>query len=148
MKFSQQPSPTNPTGRPGRRRGFTLVEVLASLLLMAIVIPVAMDGMSVASRVGILGQRKAAAMRVAERVLNELMIEQQTQQSSSTGTAVDGDTSYPWTMRVENWSEDAMQQLTVTVTFTVQGNNYEVGVTTLLPAAAPTDDTGAIAANL
>jgi type II secretion system protein I len=148
MKFSRRPSPTNPAGRPGRRRGFTLVEVLASLLLMAIVIPVAMDGMSVASRVGILGQRKAAAMRVAERVLNELMIEQQTQQSSSTGTAVDGDTSYPWTMRVENWSEDAMQQLTVTVTFTVQGNNYEVGVTTLLPATAPTDDTGAIAANL
>jgi prepilin-type N-terminal cleavage/methylation domain-containing protein len=146
MKFFRRPSSTEPLRRRDSRRAFTLIEVLASLLLMAIVIPVAMEGMSVASRVGILGQRKAAAMRVAERVLNELMIEQQTQQSSSSGTAVDGDTSYPWTMRVENWPEDAMQQLTVAVTFTVQGNNYEVNLTTLLPTPAPTDDSGALAA--
>ena len=141
MKFFRRPSPTE-----AARHGFTLVEVLAALLLMAIVIPVAMEGMSVASRVGILGQRKAAAMRVAERVLNELMVEQQMQQNSSSGMALDGDTSYPWTMRVENWPEDAMQQMTVAVTFTVQGNNYEVNVTTLLPTAAPTDETGAMAA--
>lgn len=145
MKFSRRPRPTDATGPASGRRGFTLVEVLASLLLMAIVIPVAMDGMSVASRVGILGQRKAAAMRVAERVLTELIVEQQTQQSSSSGTAADGDTSYPWTMRVENWSEDAMQQITVAVTFTVQGHNYEVSVTTLLPTTTPTDDTGTLA---
>lgn len=147
MKFSPQPSPTDRTARQ-RQRGFTLVEVLASMLLMAIVIPVAMEGMSVASRVGILGQRKAAAMRVAERVLNELIVEQQTQQNSSTGTTVDGDTTYPWSMRVENWPEDAMQQLTVTVIFTVQGNNYDVSVTTLLPATGSTDETAALAANL
>jgi prepilin-type N-terminal cleavage/methylation domain-containing protein len=120
------------------RRGFTLVEVLASLLLMAIIIPVAMEGMSIASRVGMLGQRKSAAMRVAERLLNELMVEGQTQQNSASGTTADGDTAYPWTMRVENWPEDAMQEMTVTVTFTVQGNNYEVSVTTLLPASGTT----------
>ena len=120
--------------------GFTLVEVLAALLLMAIIIPVAMEGMSVASRVGVLGQRKAVAMRVAERVLNELIVEGQTQQGSASGNTVDGDTSYPWTMRLENWSEDAMMQMTVTVTFTVQANNYEVSTTTLLPSAATTAD--------
>lgn len=123
-----------------RRRGLTLVEVLASLLMMAIVIPVAMEGMSIASRAGLLAQRKATAMRVAERVLNELLIEGQILQNSSSGTAVDGDTSYPWTMRIENWSEDAMQQLTVAVTFVVQGNPYEVAVTTLLPATGTTGE--------
>jgi len=125
----------------GRRRGFTLVEILASLLMMAIVIPVAMEGMSIAARAGMLGQRKAAAMRVAERVLNELLVEGQTQQNSATGTTTEGDTAYPWTMRIENWSEDAMQQMTIAVTFTVQGNNYEVSVTTLLPTAAPVEET-------
>ena len=143
MKSARRPTPTESGRRASGRRGFTLVEVLASLLLMAIIIPVAMEGMSVASRVGILGQRKAAAMRVAERVLNELITEAQTQQNSSSGTAADGDTVYPWSMRVENWPEDAMQQMTVAVTFSVQGNNYEVSVTTLLPAAASaTDGTG------
>lgn len=122
---------------PRRCRAFTLVEVLAALLLMAIIIPVAMEGMSVASRVGVLGQRKAVAMRVAERVLNELVVEAQTQQASSSGTAVDGGTSYPWTARVENWTEDAMQQMTVTVQFTVQGSIYDISTTTLLPGTTP-----------
>lgn len=125
---------------PSGRRGFTLVEVLASLLMMAIVIPVTMEGLSVASRVGVLGQRKAAAMRVAERVLNELIVEQQTQQNSASGTAYERDTVFPWTMRVEYWPEDAMQQMTVAVNFTVQGNTYEVAVTTLLPGATGTED--------
>ena len=147
MKFFRRPSPTEALRRPSARRAFTLVEVLASLLLMAIVIPVAMEGMSVASRIGVLGQRKAAAMRVAERLLNELMVEQQTEQSSASGTAVDGETTYPWIMHVENWPEDAMQQMSVTVTFTVQGNDYEVSVTTLLPAS-PSDVAGAMATTL
>ena len=36
-----------------RNRAFTLAEVLAALLFMAIVIPVALHGMSVASRAGV-----------------------------------------------------------------------------------------------
>lgn len=119
--------------QPRRSRAFTLVEVLAALLMMAIVIPVAMEGMSIASRAGVLGTRKAAAMRVAERLLNELVIGNQLQQSSSSGTIADGDTTYPWTMRTEAWSEDAMLQMTVTVNFVVRGNTYDVSVSTLLP---------------
>lgn len=118
----------------------TLVEVLAALLLMAIVIPVAMEGMSIASRAGVLGQRKAAAMRVAERVLNELIIEGETAQTSASGMTTDGDTAYPWTMRSEPWPEDAMLQLTVVVTFTVQGSDFTVNVSTLIPSAGATED--------
>ena len=121
------------------RRAFTLVEVLAALLMMAIVIPVTMEGMSVASRAGVLGQRKAAAMRVAERVLNELIVEGETQQTTSSGSIADGDITYPWAMRSETWSEDAMLHMTVTVTFTVQGNNYDVSASTLIaPASSAT----------
>lgn len=118
--------------RRARRRAFTLVEVLAALLLMAIIIPVAMEGMSVASRAGVLGQRKAAAMRIAERVLNELIVEDNTQQATSSGSTAEGDISYPWTMRSETWSEDSMTQLTVTVSFSVQGSTFDVSATTLL----------------
>src|SRR5258708_37139450 len=54
--------------------GYTLAEVLAALLFMAILIPVTMHGVSVSSRAGVLGQRKATAMRIAERVLDESII--------------------------------------------------------------------------
>lgn len=131
MKFAPPPR-IDLTRR--RRRAFTLIEVLAALLLMAIVIPVAMQGMSIASRAGLLGQRKAAAMRVAERMLNELLITGEMNQTTTSGTLLDGDTTYPWTMQTEPWTEDTMTQVTVKVTFSIQGNDYEVSASTLFDA--------------
>lgn len=104
---------------------------------MAIIVPVAMQGMGIASRAGMMGQRKATAMRVAERVLTELIVTGQTSQSSNSGTAVEANAAYPWTLETETWSEDAMLLLTVRVTFTVQGNEYNVSTSTLIDPLAP-----------
>ncbi len=116
------------------RRAFTLVEVLASLMLIALVVPVAMEAMAVASRAGELGQRKAAAVRVGERVLGELLLEGQLAAGASSGVAQEGPFEYPWSARVENWPEDALQQVTVTVTFSVRGTAQEIALATLLPS--------------
>ena len=114
-----------------------MIEVLAALLLMAIVVPVAMHAMSVATRAGILGQRKAAAMRVAERVLAETIVTGGALQATNSGAIAEGDMTYAWTLQSETWTEDAMMQLTVKVDFSVQGNTYSVNVSTLVdPTAA------------
>lgn len=120
-------------------RGFTLIEVLAALLLMAIVIPVAMQATSIASRAGMMGQRKAAAMRIADRMLNELIVTGEAKQStSSSGTVAEGDASYTWTLQSTTWSEDAMTQLTVSVSFSVQGATHTVSASTLIdPGEVP-----------
>lgn len=120
---------------------FTLVEVLAALLLMAILVPVTMEGVSVASRAGTLGQRKAVAMRVAERMLNEMIVTGQVTSSAATGSIVDGDTTYPWTMKSAPWTEDAMTEITVQVSFDVQGNTYNVSASTLFDTTATTTAT-------
>jgi prepilin-type N-terminal cleavage/methylation domain-containing protein len=120
--------------RLSARRAFTLVEVLASLMLIALVVPVAMEAMSVASRAGELGRRKAAAVRVGERVLGQLLAEGQLASGNSSGVAQEGPFEYPWAVRVENWPEDALQQATVTVTFSVRGATQEIALATLLPA--------------
>jgi type II secretory pathway pseudopilin PulG len=123
-------------------RAFTLVEVLAALLFMAIVIPVAMHGVSVASRAGILGQRKATAMRVAESLLEEMIVTDQVSSGAGNGSVVEGDTTYPWTMKAEDWTEAEMTQVTVRVSFDVQGNTFEVSASTLFdPNAATTTTT-------
>ena len=141
MKFSLTPLRTD------RLRAFTLAEVLAAMLVMAIVIPVAMQGMSIASRAGIAGQRKAAAMRVAERVLNEQFVTGQLIQNSNSGTVTEGDVTFPWALQSGTWPTDAMTQVTVTVTFTVQGANYNVTATTLFdPATIGTTSTTSAAA--
>ena len=125
-----------PAGAPRRTggRGFTLAEVLAALLFMAILVPVTMQGVSVASRAGMLGQRKAVAMRIAERVLDEQIISGQLSTAVPYGNIVEGDTSYAWTLKSDPWTEDtaiALNVVTVRVEFVVQGNTYDVAVSTL-----------------
>ncbi len=119
--------------------GFTLAEILAALLFMAIVIPVAMQGVSVASRAGILGQRKAAAMRIAERVLDETIATGGDVTSAANGTITDGEFTYPWTLKSDQWPEDTMTLLTVTVTFELQGNPFEIRTSTLVDPNATTN---------
>jgi len=126
--------------------GFTLAEVLAALTLMAIVIPVAMEGMSIASRAGSLGQRKAAATRVAQRVLNELIATGQIVSSGQSGTASEDTQHFQWRMETDAWSIDALEVVTVTVSFQIQGNPFDVSVSTLHDPAATT--TAAVSSGL
>lgn len=132
--------------RLARTRGFTLAEVLAALLLMAILIPVTMQAVSVASRAGMLGQRKTAAMRIAERVLDEQIVSGLIGTSATPyGTLLEGDVAYPWTITLEPWLEDpatGLQVVSVRVEFDVQGSTFDVVASTLYdPAAGATAST-------
>lgn len=114
------------------KRAFTLAEVLAALALMAIVIPVAMEGLRTANTAGLVGHRKAVAMRIAERVLNEASVSSQARSSSQSGVISEGFQDYRWTIRMQPWTEDAMQLLTVQVIFPVQGEDHDVALRTLV----------------
>ena len=119
-------------GGSKRRHGFTLVEVLAALVFMAIVIPVAMKALGVANRAGEVSYRKAAAARIGERVLNEMLITSQFQGLSQNGVAYEGQQQYSWTIRSEPWTQDAMMLVSIQVLFAVQGRDYDVHLSTLV----------------
>ena len=112
-------------------RAFTLAEVLAAMLFMAIVIPVAVSGLRIASRAGEVAERKGRAARVAERVLEENLATTNWTQSSQSGTVTEGVLQFKWKLSNENWSQDTMQQVAVEVTYSVQGKDYSVRLTTL-----------------
>ncbi len=119
-----------------RRAAFTLAEVLAALLFMAIVIPVALEGLRIASLAGQVGERKAAAARVAERVLNEVAITGTGPEGTDSGTLLEGQHEFQWTIESVAWLEDnALQETTVRVLYFVQGREFEVTLTTLTEAA-------------
>jgi len=144
-----------------RVSGFTLVEVLAALLFMGIVIPVAVEGLQLASRAGEVARRKSEASRVAERVLNESLVTTNWSQSSQSGTIVQGDRQFTYTLRSEPWTQNLTNQvpaetmsmgqlagrqpqvsatassqttlnlLSVEVTYKVQSRDYTVRLSTL-----------------
>lgn len=113
------------------RAGFTLAEVLAALVFMAIVIPAAVQGLRVANLATEVGVRKAAAARVAERVLNEWLVTGQSTGGAESGTIREGVLDYRWEIRTETWTEGAMQAATAIVTYSAQGQDYEVRLSTL-----------------
>jgi hypothetical protein len=112
--------------------GFTLAEVLAALLFMAIVIPVAVEGVRIANAAGQVAERKAIAARIADRVLNELIVTREWQSSTSHGTVREGPIDYEWQMRAEPWDQGVLRQLTVEVLFLVQGQTHDVRLSTLV----------------
>ena len=111
---------------------FTLAEVLAALLFMAIVIPVAMQGLRISSRAGEFADRKREAVRVAERVLNESIVTTNWTKSATSGTVQEGDREYRWSLRNESWTQSSMQMLSVEVAFPVQGEDHTVQLSTLV----------------
>jgi hypothetical protein len=142
---------------------FTLAEVLAAMLFMAIVIPVAVQGLHVASLAGEVGERKGEAARVAERILNETIVTTNWNQGSQSGTVFEGRREFRWALHTETWSQTStnpvtsasagsgqlvsaqpvvnqsaasqisMDLLSVEVNYTVQGQDYSVRLSTLVP---------------
>ena len=110
---------------------FTLAEVLAAMLFMAILIPVVVQCMSIASRADEVAQRKSHAARIAENVLNESIVTTNWSQSQS-GTTEDGQEQYKWSLENNPWTQDPMRMLTVDVKYSVQGKEYSVQLSTLV----------------
>lgn len=129
MKCAIKPRSASLRGRGVN--AFTLAEVLAALLFMAIVIPVALEAMRIASRAGVLAERKREAARVAEKILNESIVTTNWNTSALSGTILEADREYRWQLRTESWSEPDMRLLSVEVDFPVQGQDYSVKLSTL-----------------
>jgi Tfp pilus assembly protein PilV len=113
------------------REGFTLAEVMAALLFLAIVIPTAIEAMHVASLAGEVGARKGAAARIADRVLSESLVTTNWSGTQS-GTATEGGLDFRWTLTSQGWPQDAaLQVVSARVKFSAQDKEYEVELDTL-----------------
>ena len=139
MKFAPRTNPRSRsrcTAPKGAAAAFTLAEVLAALLFMAIVIPAAVEGLHVASLAGTVAQRKGEAARVARRVLTETMVATNSSSSVQSGTLTEGQREFRWTMHSDLWNRDPNQnvirQLSIEVFFTAQNRDYSVRMSTLV----------------
>jgi hypothetical protein len=140
------------TKKPAARRaGFTLAEVMAALLFLAIVIPTAVEVLRIATLAGEVAARKSEAARVADRILSESVVTTNWSGAMQSGTVREGILDFRWTLTSGAWSQNPMPQaqaqasqmelLTAEVTYSAQGKDYSVKSSTL--ANAPTANAGA-----
>lgn len=131
--------------------GFTLVELLVALALIAVITPVIYRGLQIATLAGEVSQRKAMAARIGERVLNETIVNGQTQTATSGNESV-GPYPFRWTVKDEPWdqlgnlqistypnavnqgavTQSVIHQLSVDVFYTAQNQNFTVHLSTLV----------------
>ena len=124
-------SATQPTTSRRYAAAFTLAEVLAALLFLAIVIPTAVEVLHVASLAGEVAARKSEAARVADRILNESVVTTNWSSGIQSGTVAEGILNFRWKLTTASWPQDSMQMLTAEVTYSAQGKDYSVRLSTL-----------------
>jgi general secretion pathway protein I len=121
-----------------RRRGFTLAEVLAAMLFMAIVVPAAIEALHVASLAGAVAAAKGQATLIAQDELNQNLVTTNWLQTLQ-GTTTQRQRTFRWTLTSQPWNQDpgqsTLRQLSVAVNYDVRGREYEVKLSTLVDSS-------------
>ncbi|MDP9175032.1 MAG: type II secretion system GspH family protein [Planctomycetota bacterium] len=139
MMFTPQMAAGNISPRPRatRRSGFTLIEVLVTLLVLSIALPPIMQGIQLATRAASQAKRRDEAANLASSKISQLIADQTWQ----TNGASSGDFSpdwpnYRWQSSVTNWAQDTsglgLEQLDVTVSWTQNSREQSILVSTLV----------------
>jgi general secretion pathway protein I len=124
------------------RRGFTLIEVLAALLLVGIALPVIMQGFSIATRVGSTAKRRTEASALADAKLTELVATAQWQTGIQSGDFSPDWPDYAWTVQIQPWSDSGVDELDLTITWTGRnGQPDSLTVSTLVYEGTSSDTT-------
>ena len=130
------------TNRVSRRGGFTLIEVLAAMLLIVLVIPVVMKGMSMATSAAAMAKHRTEAIGLAQSKMHELLGTGNWQSGNFSGDFSPDWPQYQWSVQLQNWQPPSgtmtndVQEMDVTVTWNGTGGQPGVTLSTLVYANA------------
>ncbi len=114
-------------------KGFTLIEILAALLLIGLVLPAVMKGISLASLLVADSDRRYEALDLAESKLADVLLEETWQTSASqTGQFEDEFKDYEWVLDVSNWTETDVKQVDVFVYWQQRNRQRHIQLSTLV----------------
>lgn len=112
--------------------GFTLVEVLASLMLISIVLPVALRAISVAAANASLAAQRTEAAALAQMKLNEVIIARDYDVREQEGDFGDEWPSYQWRAATSKWSGPSLLQVDTTVSWVHGGMERSLTLSSLV----------------
>jgi type II secretion system protein I len=123
---------------PRGRRGFTLIEVLVTLVFLAIVLPALMRGIGMTTQTADRAKKRTNATVLGQSKLAELAV------SVSTGQAQNGSSSgnfdgqwsaYRWEAAIQNWAQDntseGIQEIDLKVSWDDLGSPRSITLSTL-----------------
>ena len=113
-----------------------MAEVLAAMVFMAIVIPVTLQGIRIATRAGEFGVRKDMAAQVARMVLDEIAGTRQWNNMQTSGTESIDHYTFHWQLKDEVWQapifQTTLRLYTVVVDYSVSGQTYQLSLSTVV----------------
>lgn len=116
-----------------RLGGFTFVELLATMVLISIVMPVVMRTIGLCTQMAGQSRRQVEAACLAKTKLTELTAAQDWENGSTRGDFGTDWPGYEWSMAVANWTEDTIvRQLDLTVTWRSVGRERKIILSTLV----------------
>jgi prepilin-type N-terminal cleavage/methylation domain-containing protein len=116
------------------RGGFTLVESLATLVLVAIILPVALRAIAAATATAGEARHRMEASSLAEAQLSELVETGEWQGSELSGNFAPEWPQYRWSAEVTDGPVDTVRQLAVRVEWDSGAGTRSVVLTTLVSA--------------
>ena len=130
--------------RAARRRGLTLVEVLATIVMTAIVLPAALQGISACTAAAGLARQRSEAAALADAKLAELLATGEWQYGGLSGEFGEAWPEYRWEGSAAAWSADpTLTELSVRVAWTTRLQDREIILTTLVYQAQSPEEAGA-----
>lgn len=132
-----RPARTSCVQRRGGR-AFTILEVLATLTLAAIILPVTVHGVLLCLAVASHAGQHVQAASLAQSKLAELAASDELYDAEMTGDFGEDLPGYTWAAQVDDWENDSrLVQLDVAVMWTRRGRERQVILTTLVYTGNP-----------
>ena len=122
-------------GPHNSRGGFTLVEVLVTLLLMGLVLPTIMRGISLASAVASDSHRRTEAAGLGQAKLAEIVADDLWESGTLSGDFSPDFPQYRWQANVAAWAGDqsgvGLQQIDLTVSWESRNRQQSLTLSSL-----------------
>ena len=115
-----------------RARGFTLIEVIATLAVVAIALPPVMKGISLCLVTADFARCQSEASSLAQAKLTELLVSGELQHAMLAGDFGSDWPAYRWTAQVAAWDSATLRQVELAVSWKQRGKDRTVTLTTLM----------------
>ena len=114
-----------------RRGGFTFIELLATMVLIAVIMPVAMRSIGLCTRLAGLSRRQIEAASLAKEKMTDLIVTGDWENGNQRGDFGKDWPGYEWKASVTNWTDTAVRQFDLTVLWESAGSHRSITLSTL-----------------